>query len=355
MEKEITYSDAGVDRDSRAESKANLSDFEKAYEYPMTKLPYNTIYSVGNGKYQDHVIEGVGTKVLIAQLANKFDTIGIDAVAMTVNDIIRSGAKPVSLADNIDIHKSEPKIISELVKGIKKGANQARVPIVGGEIADVKELINGVSENPFHIICSCVGELTENEIIWGNNLEIDDVIIGLRSSGLHSNGISLVRRILFKKWGGKYNPFYIPNGFDTELVHEVLKPTKVYFESFSKVAKKFKIKAAVHITGDAYLKFGKLMKFNDSKIGFEFNNFKPQPIFQLVQDTAKDLGVTLTDKEFLKTFNLGWGFSFIVSKNSKDDLLDFLERNRVEADVIGRITYSRNLVAIFRGNKIRLI
>ena len=352
MEKKITHSDAGVDRHSRAESKSHIN-FETTHKHlnKVIKLPYNTIYQVGDN-YQDHVIEGIGTKVLLAQLANKFDTIGIDAVAMTVNDLIRSGARPISLTDNIDMQKSETRLIDELVKGISNGAEEAGVAVTGGEIADVKDIISGVSENPFHIVCGCVGELKEQEIVWGNKLEVGDVIIGLRSSGLHSNGISLARKILFKRWGGKYDPFDIPDGFDREIVYEALEPTRIYVKPFLKVAKDFKIKAAVHITGDAYLKFDKLMKVNPA-IGFEFNNFKPHLIFQLIQNTANELG-KITDEEFLKTFNVGWGFSLIISKSSADDIIDSFESSKVEAEVIGNVTDSKNIVATYNGNKIIL-
>lgn len=354
MEKKITYSDAGVDRNLRAESKSHVN-FETTHKYvnKIIKLPYNTIYHVGNGKYQDHVIEGIGTKVLLAQLANKFDTIGIDAVAMAVNDLIRSGAKPVSLTDNIDINKSDPKLVNELVKGIIEGANEAEVAVTSGEIADVKELITGISDNPFHIVCSCIGTLEGKEIIWGNKLEADDVVIGLRSSGLHSNGISLARRILFKHWGGKFEAFDTPDGLDREIIYEALEPTRIYVKPFLKVARKFEIKAAVHITGDAYLKFYKLMKINP-KIGIEINNFKSQPIFKLIQDTAKDLGGKITDEELLKTFNLGWGFAVVASKNNTHDIIDLFEKNKIEAEEIGKIVDTETLVAIYNGNRITL-
>ena len=354
MDEEIAYSDAGVDRNLRAESKSHLVNFETTHKHAkkIIKLPYNTIYQV-NGRYQDHVIEGIGTKVLLAQLANKFDTIGIDAVAMAVNDIIRSGAKPISLTDNIDIHKSDPKLIGELIKGIVKGAEEAEVPITAGEIADVKELVTGVSDNPFHIVCSCIGELEDKEIIWGNKLGVGDVIIGLRSSGLHSNGISLARRILFKEWGGKYDAFDMPDGFDKEIIHEVLEPTRIYVKPFLKATKYFSIKAAVHITGDAYLKFNKLMKFNP-EIGFEINNFKLQQIFQLIQNAANDLGRKLTNEELLKTFNLGWGFVVVVSKDDRDDIIDFFVKNKIEAEEIGEVNNSKKLISIYNGNKIIL-
>ena len=354
MEKEITYSDAGVNRNLRAESKAHLTNFENTHRFAnkVIKLPYNTIYKTADGKYQDHIIEGIGTKVLIAQLANKFDTIGIDAVAMAVNDVIRSGSKPISLADNIDIQKSDPKIIDDLIKGITQGAEESEVPITSGEIADVKELVSGVSENPFHIVCSCIGELEEKGIIWGNKLEVGDSVIGLRSSGLHSNGISLARKILFKKWGGKFEPFDIPDGFYREIVYEALEPTMIYVKPVLEATREFEVKAAVHITGDAYLKFEKLIDFNPD-IGFEFDNFKPQPIFQLIKDTANEFG-KIADEELLKTFNLGWGFAVVVSQSYKDDTIDSFEKNKIEADEIGRVTDSENLVAVFNNSKIVL-
>lgn len=352
MPKKFIYAEAGVDRELRKEAKAGL-DFEKTFQGKVIKLPYGNIYRTADGKYQDHVIEGIGTKVLVAQLANKYDTIGIDAVAMAVNDVIRSGAIPISLADNIDMQISEPSLVNELKKGIIQGALESGVIIPSGEIADVKDLIKGVEGKGFHIVCSCVGHLSQNEIIWGNELKVGDIIIGLRSTGLHSNGISLARRILFKQWGGKYEPFDKPETLDREVVYEVLEPTKIYVKPFLKVAKEYKIKAAVHITGDAYLKFEKLMKFNP-KIGFEFDNFKPHPVFQLIQDTAEDLGGIITDEEMMKTFNMGWGFAVIVNKKDNDDIIGKFGKLEIEAEKIGRITDSRKIVVVYKGNTIEL-
>lgn len=352
MVKEITYADAGVDRKLREKAKKAVAGFIKTYAFSrkgkVIKLPYNAIYPVGARRYQDHVIEGIGTKVLLAQIANKFDTIGIDAVAMAVNDVIRSGARPISLANNIDVQFSEPKLIGELKKGILEGVKQAEVIVPSGEIADVKDLIKGVGDKAFHIVCSCIGEVEENNIIWGNNLKPEDSIIGFESSGLHSNGISLARKILFKTWGGKYNAFDIPDSFDKEIVYEVLNPTKIYVKEFLKIAKEFDIKAAIHITGDAYLKFEKLFPFNP-KIGFNFNNFNNLKIFELLQNTARELGKKITDEEMFKTFNMGWGFAIVVDKKDKDDILD-----RAKAEEIGHVTNSHGINVIYKGRKIKL-
>jgi phosphoribosylformylglycinamidine cyclo-ligase len=300
------------------------------------------------------VIEEIGTKVLIAQLADKYDTIGIDGVAMAVNDVIRSGARPLAIADNIDAHVSDPGLIKEWMKGIVKGAEEAECIVPSGEIGDVPDLIKGIVEGKgFDMVFASVGEVHSHGIIYGRNLKPGDAIIGLRSSGIHSNGITLARKLLFKKWGGAYQPFDIPDSLEKELVYETLEPTRIYVKPVLKCAAARKIKATVHITGDAYLKFDKLMHVNEG-IGFEFDTFKPQPIFNLVQEVARQRRNPISDEEMFKTFNMGWGFAIIVDKGSEDDAVDSLERGGVEASQTGRITDSGKIIVKYKGKKIAL-
>ncbi|MGD8507141.1 MAG: AIR synthase-related protein, partial [Candidatus Bathyarchaeota archaeon] len=317
MPKGFTYAKAGVDRELRAESKIALKTLKKTYKHSrygeVIHLPYGNIFPVGD-RYFDLVIEGVGTKVLLAQLANKYDTMGIDGIALAVNDVIRSGARPLALSDNIHAHVSDPKLVAEWMKGIVKGADEAGCIVPSGEIGDVAEIIKGLSEGRgFDMVFACVGELDEGDIIFGENIKPEDVVIGLRSSGIHSNGVTLARKILFKQWGGKHEPYDVPEGFDRELVNEVLEPMKIYVKPFLDAAENYEIKGAVHITGDAYLKFDRLMQFSKG-IGFKFDNFKPQPIFELIQKVASETGAPITDEEMLKTFNMGWGFAVIVNE-----------------------------------------
>jgi len=355
--KSFTYAEAGVDRELRAKSKEALKALKQTYKHSrygkVIHLPYGNIFPVGD-KYFDLVIEGVGTKVLIAQLANKYDTIGIDGIALAVNDVIRSGAKPLAVSDNIHAHVSDPKLVAEWMKGIVKGADEAGCIVPSGEIGDVAEIIKGLSEGiGFDMVFACIGELNKNDIIFGDNIKPEDVVIGLRSSGLHSNGITLARKILFKQWGGKYEPYYVPEGFDRELIHEVLEPMKIYVKPFLKVAEKYDIKGAVHITGDAYLKFDKLMQFSKG-VGFEFNNFKPQPIFELIQKVASEIRAPITDEEMLKTFNMGWGFAVVVNKSDKDAVIDSFEKDNMQAEQIGIVIDSGRIVASYKGKKILL-
>ncbi len=357
MPKSFTYAEAGVDRELRAKSKAALKALKQTYKHSrygkVIQLPYGNIFPVGD-KYFDLVIEGIGTKVLLAQLASKYDTIGIDAVALAANDVIRSGAKPLAVADNIHAHVSNPKLVAEWIKSIVKGANEAGCIVPSGEIGDVAEIIKGLSEGTgFDMVLACIGELNRSDIIFGNNIKPEDVMIGLRSSGIHSNGITLARKILFKQWGGKYEPYDVPKGFGRELIYEVLEPMKVYVKSFLNAAEKYEIKGAVHITGDAYLKFDKLMQFSEG-IGFEFDNFKPQPIFELIQKFAPEIRAPITDEEMLKTFNMGWGFAVVVNKSDKDAVVDSFEKDKIQAELIGKVTDSRRIVASYRGKKILL-
>jgi len=356
--KKFTYAEAGVDRTLRAESKRALTLLDKTYKFSrfgsIVKLPYGNIFPVGGDVYIDLVIEGVGTKVLLAQLAGKYDTIGVDGVAVAVNDVIRSGAKPLALADNIHAHVSDPVLVREWMKGIVKGAEEAECLVAGGEIGDVPDLIKGLVEGKgFDMVFASVGEVHQNHIIYGNNLDPGDAVIGLRSSGLHSNGVSLARKVLFRQWGGKFEPFEVLDGFDRELIYEVLEPTRIYVKPVVKLVGNNWIKAAVHITGDAYVKFDRLIQFNQG-IGFEFDNFKPQPIFHLIQEVSNEQGKPVTDEEMFKTFNMGWGFAVVVDNALKEEIIESLERSGVEASQIGAVTDSGKIVVKYHGEKILL-
>jgi phosphoribosylformylglycinamidine cyclo-ligase len=318
------------------------------------RLPYGNIFPVGENTFLDLVIEGVGTKVLLAQLAGKYDTIGIDAVAMAVNDIIRSGARPLAIADNIHAQASEPRLVREWLKGIIQGASEAECPVTGGETGDVAEIIKGVVDNAgFDMVVASVGTVEKQEIITGENIKPEDPIIGLPSSGLHSNGLTMVRKILFKQWGGKYQPSDVPDGLDREIVLETLEPTKIYVKPILKLAKKVKVKAAIHITGDAYMKFNNLANFSNG-IGFEFTNFRPQPIFGLIQKTAAELDYSISDEEMFKTFNMGWGFGIIIDKTEADKAMSTLENEGAKPEIIGKITDKQTVEIKYKNKRLVL-
>jgi phosphoribosylformylglycinamidine cyclo-ligase len=347
MPKNYTYTDAGVNRKQRAESKKALKILQETYRHShqgqIMQLPYGNILPLDENTYLDLVVEGVGTKVLLAQLADKYDTIGVDAVAMAVNDVIRSGATPLAIADNIHAQTSNPTLVREWLKGVAKGAVEAECPVTSGEIGDVAEIIKGITEGKgFDMIVAAIGQVTKEKLITGKNISPDDPIIGLRSSGLHSNGISLARKILFKPWGGKHDPNARVEGLEKELIHTTLEPTKIYVKPLLKTAQEVKVKAAVHVTGDAYLKFNNLIRFSPG-IGFRFDNFKPQPIFSLIQKTALEMDFTITDEEMFRTFNMGWGFAIIIDKKDAEKALEILEKTGAEPEQIGTTTKTQKI------------
>jgi phosphoribosylformylglycinamidine cyclo-ligase len=358
MPKSYTYTDAGVNRDQRHESKKALEMLKDTYKFgrfgPVVHLPYSNIFQQTNNTYLDLTIEGVGTKVLLSELTGKYDTIGVDAVAMAVNDVIRSGATPLAISDNIHAQASNPQLVKDWLKGVIDGANQSECPIVSGEIGDVAEIINGLSPGTgFDMVVASIGQVEKSRIVTGEGIKPGDPIIGLRSSGVHSNGITLVRKILFKQWGGKYLPEQTPKGLDREVGLEVLEPTKIYVKPFLKLAEEVKVKAAVHITGDAYTKFNNLTNFSKG-IGFEFDNFSPQPIFNLIQKTASELGYTITDEEMFTTFNMGWGFGIIVDKLDTDKAMSTLKKAGEKPENIGKVTNNQKIIIHHKNKKMIL-
>ena len=184
MSKNYTYADAGVNRGQRVEAKKELTNLRETYRHigfgGIMHLPYSNVLPIGEDRFLDLQIEGVGTKVLIAELADKYDTIGIDAVAMVVNDVIRSGAKPLALADNIHATASVPKLVNAWLKGIIAGAEQSECPVVNGETGDVAEIIKGLKpDSGFDMVVSCVGQVERRDLITGRGITPRDVIIGL--------------------------------------------------------------------------------------------------------------------------------------------------------------------------------
>jgi phosphoribosylformylglycinamidine cyclo-ligase len=358
MPQNYTYDDAGVNRKQRVESKKQLGILQETYKQSsygsVLKLPYGNIFPMEQDRYLDLVVEGVGTKVLIAQLMKKYDTIGVDAVAMAVNDVIRSGAKPLSIADNIHAQASDPDLVKAWLTGVAQGAIESGCPVTGGEIGDVAEIIKGISLNAgFDMVVASVGIVDKKDVITGENINPEDPIIGLASSGLHSNGVTLARKILFKQWGGKFEPTDVPNGLSREVGLEALEPTKIYVKPLLKLASEVKVKAAVHITGDAYTKFNNLTRASPG-IGFEFNHFHPHPIFGLIQKTAAELGYAITDEEMFKTFNMGWGFGIVVDKADADKAMNVLEHADVEAEIIGKITDKQQVEIVHDGKRMIL-
>jgi len=273
---------------------------------------------------------------------------------MAVNDVIRSGARPIALVDNIHTQVSDPILVKEWMKGILKGAEESECVIPGGEIGDVSDLVRGLSPGKgFDMVVASIGEVAREKVVFGRGLRPGDSVIGFRSSGVHSNGISLVRKTLFKRWGGLYEADAIPDGLDREIVLEALEPTRIYVKSFHRLASALTVKGAIHITGDAYLKFERLNMYSP-RVGFEFDNFKPQAVFELIRSAADELGTPVADDEMFKTFNMGWGFAVVTAKTDRDRALDILQKAGADAEQIGRVTDAKGVRIRYKNKKIIL-
>ncbi len=233
--------------------------------------------------------DGVGTKVLVAEACHKYDTIGIDCVAMNVNDIICLGAQPLALVDYLALEKPRPKLVMDIMKGLQKGARQAGVAIVSGETAILPDLLKG-----FDLSATVVGIVRKSKVITGADAEPGDVILGLRSSGIHSNGLTLARKTLLSP---KVN---------LSIARELLRPTRIYVRPITKLLRAgVEIHGLAHITGGAYSKLKRIG--TRAKVGFHLNNLpEPPRIFSKIQARGR-----ISEREMYRTFNMGIGFLVI--------------------------------------------
>ncbi len=259
---------------------------------------------------------------------------------MAANDVIRSGARPILISDAIHISKSEPDRVQQLVSGVKEGAKAAGGLLVSGETGDVAEILHNEIEKkspPFDLFVSCLGLASRNQIIAGD-ISPGDRVIGLRSSGIHSNGLTLARRVLLKQWGGRYEKWETPTGLEHPVLEELLIPTRIFVNDLKCIQEIAKVKAAVHITGDGFAKFKRLLEWkNGGKrpgLGFRFKlKERPSPIFDLIHKTSKFIGSPISLKEMYSTFNMGYGFAVIVSPADATIILDSLNMKTGAVDI----------------------
>ncbi|MCZ7393260.1 MAG: phosphoribosylformylglycinamidine cyclo-ligase, partial [Candidatus Methanoperedens sp.] len=237
-------------------------------------------------------------KVLIANEMKKWNTVGIDCIAMNVNDLLAMGIEPLAFVDYIAISEPNEEIMRQIGEGLSKGAEISRMTIVGGETATLPDIIKG-----FDLAGTCLGMVKKDRIITGEHIEIGDAIIGLPSNGVHSNGYSLVRKII-KESGYSYQDLF-PYNKDTTIGGELLIPTRIYMEILD-AARKYDIHGLAHITGSGLMKLHRITKY-----GFDMADpLKPQPIFRFLKEEG---GVD--EVEMYKTFNMGMGFVVVLSKS----------------------------------------
>ena len=281
---------------------------------------YAGIVEIPGGKLLATHTDGVGTKVIIANMMKKFDTIGIDCVAMNVNDIICIGATPISFVDYIAANKNDQKIFKQIVSGLVRGAKKSSMPIVGGETAIMPDLISGKGFG-FDLAGMVVGMLSKKQMILGDKIKPNDIIIGVKSSGLHSNGYSLARKVL-----SKYSLKQKFKGVGV-LGDALLKPTEIYVKPVLEAIEKCSIHGLAHITGGSFTKLLRL-----KQIGFELDNLpKTPPLMQLIQDCG------VNGDEMYKTFNMGVGFCIIAPQSEVKKIRKIFKSHKMTTYEIGSI------------------
>ncbi|OYT55014.1 MAG: phosphoribosylformylglycinamidine cyclo-ligase [Candidatus Altiarchaeales archaeon ex4484_2] len=295
MEK-ITYSTAGVNIDREEQAIKGITRLlEKTFMFRKgrTGAVMQGIGSFANlidmGDYAlGMCADGVGSKVLVAQELEIYDTVGIDLVAMNVNDLICLGAEPIAMVDYLATEKINPETIKGIMHGIYEGAKQAEIAVVGGELATLPDIIKGVDGLGFDLAGTAIGLVKKDEIITGEKITPGDMVLGFRSSGIHSNGLTLARKVLSKS-----------------MWMELLTPTRIYVKPVLELINNFEVHGMVNITGGG---FRNLLRVTDH--GFILDKMPEKPIiFKNIQEQSKT-----SDAEMYKTFNMGIGFCVITSR-----------------------------------------
>jgi phosphoribosylformylglycinamidine cyclo-ligase len=294
-----TYAKAGVDIKKETDMikalsaelrrKKDLKGFAGLFE-----VPFDT----------DHLLaistDGVGSKILIAARLNKWDTIGIDCIAMNVNDVYCVGATPLAFVDYLAVEKPDERIAAEIGKGLEEGAKIADIYIVSGETAMLPDLVNGLD-----LSGTCVGYVRKDRVIRGELIEVGDLVLGLKSSGIHSNGLTLARKVI-EGAGLDYNEPFAPDP-KKSIGEELLIPTRIYTEVLE-LLKRCEVHGLAHITGSGFLKLRRI-----TDLGFDISDpLEPQEIFAFLQEQGN-----IADEEMYKTFNMGMGFAVVIPRSEE--------------------------------------
>lgn len=266
--------------------------------------------------------DGVGSKAIVADLMRKYDTIGIDCVAMNVNDLLCVGARPLSMVDYIAVERADAAMLDGLAIGLAEGARQAGVSISGGEISQLRDIVRG-----FDLVGTAVGTVPLDRIVVGRDLRPGDRIIGLASNGIHSNGFTLARRAFFEN--AQVSVRHVFPELGCELGEELLRPTHIYVPEILEIIERIpSVKALIHITGDGLLNLPRV----DAEIGFVIDNLPPPPpIFGLIEQHG-----AVARSEMFEVYNMGIGFCVIVAEADAEATLAILARHRRQASIIGR-------------------
>lgn len=329
-----TYRDAGVDVEAGYEAVKLMKSHVKRTFRPevMTELGgFGGLFSLDKSKYEQPVLvsgtDGVGTKLKIAFLLNKHNTVGIDCVAMCVNDIVCSGAEPLFFLDYVAVGKNYPEKVAEIVSGVAEGCVMSGCSLIGGETA---EMPGFYPVDEYDLAGFAVGIVDRNKIIDGKSIKAGDKLIGLPSSGIHSNGYSLVRKLINPTESNLYEHI---ESLGCTLGEELLKPTKIYVKTVLDLIRKFNIKGLSHITGGGFIENIPRMIPEGLRVNIQTGTWPVLPIFNLL----KDLG-NMKESDIFNTFNMGIGMVIAADAENADEIVAYLKSTGEAAYIIGSIT-----------------
>jgi phosphoribosylformylglycinamidine cyclo-ligase len=328
------YSEAGVDIDKGNTFVSRIKHIVRS-THSRTVIDdiggFSGLFSIGNNNCKDPVLvastDGVGTKLKIAQLCNKHDTIGIDLVAMCVDDVLVCGAKPLFFLDYFASASLDVEVATDVVRGIAEGCKQAGCSLIGGETAEMPGMYQ---PGDYDLAGFSVGICDREAIIDGCNIRVGNTILGLASSGLHSNGYSLVRKVFFEELGLKVSDPCPELG--CTVGEELLKPTRIYAESVGRVVRNFTINGMVHITGGGFIDNIPRILPKGCKAHIQQGSWPIPPIFQFLQEKGK-----IAAEEMFRTFNMGIGLMMLVNEAQQESIMDQLRALGEQCYVIGEI------------------
>lgn len=339
--KKMTYADSGVDIFKEEKAIKGLLSNIKATRQGIGK-PIGGHYA-GMIEFGEYALvlctDGVGSKVQIAHEMKKYDTVGIDCIAMNVNDAICVGAEPLAFVDYLAIDNPKPEITKEIGKGLEKGAELSNISIISGETASLPEIING-----FDLAGTCLAYLKKEDIVLGDKIKPGDVIIGLSSSGIHSNGYSLVRKVV-KNAKMKYNDKFPDGLYHGKKIGEILLiPTRIYVKETVELLKKVKVHGIAHITGSGLRKLKRINK----NVKFVIDDpLEPQPIFEFLKKYGN-----IEDYEMYQTFNMGMGLAIVVSNDDAENAVKILKKfSDSEVKIVGIIKEGKGVAVPSLGLK----
>lgn len=299
--KRMTYKESGVDIQEENRSidamKRVLKSRRTGFGAPITEIGhYAGLIDMGEFALA-MTTDGVGSKVLIANAMKKWDTVGIDCIAMNVNDLLAIGAEPLAFVDYLALERVDPEMSEQIAIGLERGAEISNMTIVGGETASLPEIIRG-----FDLAGTAIGYVKKDRIVTGKKIAVGDVVVGVPSDGIHSNGYTLARRIIEES---KFTYFDLMPDSDRTIGEVMLTPTRIYMEVLDLV-RQCDVHGLAHITGSGLLKLHRITEF-----GFEITDpLEPQPIFRFLQELGD-----IEDAEMYRTFNMGMGFVAVVPES----------------------------------------